>query len=223
MYTNKRYFFRIFFILIFTKLFIMTSAQTKVVLHTSYGDIKMILYKETIKHQENFLKLVQQGYYDGLLFHRVIPFFMIQTGDPNSRTARPGQALGNGGPSYKIPAEFNASYFHKKGAVAAARLSDDVNPEKESSGSQFYIVQGNVFTDSQLDMLVKTNRHLPFTPEQRNAYTTSGGTPHLDNSYTVFGEVIEGFDTIDKISSAITDERKRPISDIKIIKAYISE
>jgi len=223
MLTIKFHFIRIFLFLISLNLSQVTRAQTNVILHTSYGDIKIMLYEETVKHQQNFIKLLQQGYYDGLLFHRVIPSFMIQTGDPNSRTARPGQALGNDGPSYTIPAEFNPLYYHKRGAVAAARLSDDVNPGKESSGSQFYIVQGTVYSDSQLNMLERTNRHLPFTPEQRNAYTILGGSPHLDNGYTVFGEVTEGHDIIDKISAVVTDERKRPISDIRIIKAYVVE
>ena len=201
----------------------MNHAQTQVILHTTAGDIKIILYDDTPKHKENFIKLVQQGYYDGILFHRVISEFMIQAGDPNSRTASPGQSLGDGGPGYTLPAELFQHHFHKKGALAAARLGDQVNPQKESSGSQFYIVQGRVNTDLQLDGLVKSQKHLPFTTEQRQSYTTVGGVPHLDNAYTVFGEVIEGFEIIDKIASSSTDQRNRPISDIKILKAYLSE
>jgi peptidyl-prolyl cis-trans isomerase B (cyclophilin B) len=147
---------------------------------------------------------------------------MIQTGDPNSRNARPGQALGDGGPNYTLPAEFNPSYFHKRGAVASARLGDDVNPQKESSGSQFYIVQGRILKKSQLDALETANKHLPFTPEQREIYSTAGGTPHLDNAYTVFGEVVEGMDIVDQIAAVKTDQRNRPATDIKIIKAYLS-
>lgn len=201
----------------------MLQAQTIVILNTSAGDIKAKLYDETPKHKENFIKLVQQGYYDGVLFHRVIPDFMIQTGDPNSRTARPGQPLGDGGPGYTLPAEFSFNYFHKKGALAAARLGDQMNPGKESSGSQFYIVEGRTYNDQQLDALVNAGKHLPFTPEQRESYTTVGGTPHLDNAYTVFGEVIEGLEIIEKISTTPADERNRPFTDIKIIKAYLSE
>jgi peptidyl-prolyl cis-trans isomerase B (cyclophilin B) len=198
------------------------NSQTIVILQTTLGDIKIKLYDETPKHKENFIKLVQQGYYNGLLFHRVIPSFMVQAGDPNSRNARPGQPLGDGGPNYTIPAEFNAQHFHKKGAVAAARKGDDINPDKESSGSQFYIVQGRTLNASQLDALEKSGKHQPFTPEQRDFYTSQGGTPHLDNAYTVFGEVIEGMEVVDLISAVKTNERNRPFTDVKILKAYIS-
>jgi cyclophilin family peptidyl-prolyl cis-trans isomerase len=201
----------------------VTNAQAIVVFQTTAGDIKIKLYDETIKHKENFIKLVKQGYYNGVLFHRVIPQFMIQTGDPNSKSSQPGQSLGNGGPGYTIPAELDPQYFHKKGALAAARLGDQVNPQKESSGSQFYIVQGQLYNDTQLDALVSAGKHQPFTTAQRLAYTTIGGTPHLDNAYTVFGEVVDGLDIVDKISLVPTDQRNRPISDIKIIKAYLSE
>jgi len=198
-------------------------SQSTVTLQTTAGNIKIKLYDETPKHKENFLKLLEQGYYNGLLFHRVISAFMIQTGDPNSRDARPGQSLGNGGPNYTIPAEFNPSFFHKKGAVAAARRSDEVNPNKESSGSQFYIVQGRTYNTAQLNTFVESGKHLPFSPEEINAYTTIGGVPHLDNAYTVFGEVIEGLDIIDAIASVKTDQRNRPVTDVKLIKAFISE
>lgn len=202
---------------------INTTAQSIVVLQTSAGDIKLMLYDETKFHKENFIKLVKQGYYNGILFHRVISGFMIQAGDPASVTAKPGQALGSGGPGYTIPAEFYPSFYHKKGALAAARQSDAVNPKKESSGSQFYIVQGTVYRDSQLKSLENTQKHLPFTTEQRSAYTTIGGTPQLDNAYTVFGEVMEGLEIIDKIAASPTDERNRPLTDIKILKAYLIE
>jgi cyclophilin family peptidyl-prolyl cis-trans isomerase len=198
-------------------------SQSSVTLQTTAGNIKIKLYDETPKHKANFLKLVEQGYYDGLLFHRVIAAFMIQTGDPNSRDAAPGKQLGNGGPNYTIPAEFNPAFFHKKGAVAAARRSDDVNPLMESSGSQFYIVQGRVYNTAQLNSFVDAKKHLPFNQEEINAYTTIGGVPHLDNAYTVFGEVTEGLDIVDSIASVKTDQRNRPVTDVKIIKAFISE
>jgi peptidyl-prolyl cis-trans isomerase B (cyclophilin B) len=201
----------------------MIQAQTIVIFHTTAGDFKIKLYDETVLHKENFVKLVKQGYYNDVLFHRVIANFMIQAGDPNSRTARPGQTLGDGGPGYTIPAEFFSKYYHKKGALAAARLGDQFNPEKNSSGSQFYIVQGQPLSEGQLTSLVNTNRHVPFTEEQIRVYTTLGGTPQLDNNYTVFGEVTEGLDIIDKIAAVSTDQRNRPIADIKIIKATIAE
>ncbi len=201
----------------------MIQAQTIVIFLTTAGDIKIMLYDETPKHKANFIQLVQKNFYDDILFHRVIPEFMIQAGDPNSRNARPGETLGDGGPGYTIPAEFFPHYYHKKGALAAARLGDLVNPNKESSGSQFYIVQGRVYTNLELDALVNSSRHLPFTLEQRQSYTTLGGTPYLDNAYSVFGEVIEGLEIVEKIASSPTDQHNRPIADIKINKAYLSE
>jgi cyclophilin family peptidyl-prolyl cis-trans isomerase len=202
---------------------IMANSQSTVLLQTTAGNIKIRLYDETPLHKDNFLKLVKQGYYDGLLFHRVIPDFMIQAGDPNSKTAKPGQALGDGGPSYTVPKEFLPALYHKKGAVAAARKSDAVNPRQESSGSQFYIVEGTVLSSGQLDALEKSGRHGVFTPEQRTVYSTLGGTPHLDNAYTVFGEVVEGLEIVTAISLSPADPRNRPVSDIKIIKATVTE
>ena len=201
----------------------LSHSQTMVTFHTTLGDIKILLYKETPAHQQNFMKLVDQGYYNGILFHRVIPGFMVQAGDPNSRNAIAGQPLGDGGPGYTIPAEFHSSFYHKRGAVAAARQSDEVNPSKASSGSQFYIVQGQKFSNGQLDALVSSNRHQPFSDEQRKTYTTVGGAPHLDDAYTVFGEVVEGLDIVDQMAAVKTDKRNRPLSDIRIIKAYLSE
>lgn len=189
--------------------------EKKVLITTPYGDIKVKLYDETPKHRNNFVKLADAKYYDGTLFHRVIAGFMIQGGDPDSKTAKPGQMLGNGGPDYTVPAEFVTTYFHKKGALAAARLSDAENPKKESSGSQFYIVQGKVFTDQQLDMMEK-KLNKTFTKEQREIYKTIGGTPHLDGNYTVFGEVIEGLDVVDKIAVLKTDQTNRPVIDVKM-------
>jgi peptidyl-prolyl cis-trans isomerase B (cyclophilin B) len=199
----------------------MTIAQSIVLFETTAGNFKIWLYDETPEHKNNFLKLVNEGFYNDILFHRVISGFMIQTGDPNSKNAEPGQVLGNGGPGYTLPAEFLPQYFHKKGAVAAARLGDQMNPEKKSSGSQFYIVQGQAFTLGALQSFVDAGRHDPFTEDELKVYTSVGGTPHLDNEYTVFGEVIEGLDIIDAIAAAPTDSKNRPISDIKIIKATI--
>jgi len=207
--------------IIFTTLLLKAqNFYPDVVLETSEGKIVLRLYNETPLHSENFVKLVNEGYYNGQLFHRVLKNFMIQAGDPNSKTAKQYQTLGNGGPGYTIPAEFNPKYYHKKGALAAARQGDNVNPKKESSGSQFYIVQGQVLTMSQLEILLKKGAHDPFTPEQVNIYTTLGGTPHLDNQYTVFGEVISGLDVVEKISLAAVDHFSRPLTDVRIIKAY---
>ncbi len=249
------------------------SGNINVLIKTSYGDIKIKLYNETPLHRDNFLKLVQTHYLDSLLFHRVIQKFMIQGGDPDSKNALPGELLGEGGPKYTIPAEINKTLFHKKGALAAARESDLDNPTEASSGSQFYIVQGKVYTDSLLQIqagritkrtlfnyfVMKTeNQHyienykryvkeektdslkylndvfdakvekeLPnvaqykFTPEQIKAYTTIGGTPALDNTYTVFGEVYEGLEIVDLIASQKTDRNARPIEDIRIISVSI--
>jgi cyclophilin family peptidyl-prolyl cis-trans isomerase len=190
--------------------------NTLVLLETTYGDIKIKFYDETPFHKENFLKLVSEKLYDDQIFHRVINNFMIQAGDPNSKNAKPGQPLGYGDLGYTIPAEFNKNLFHKKGALAAARQPDNVNPAKESSASQFYIVHGKVYTDKELDLMEQRGVHIKFTEEQRKIYTSVGGTPHLDYSYTVFGEVIEGIDVVDKIASVKTDQRDRPLNDIKI-------
>jgi len=189
---------------------------------TTKGTITIRLSDSTPLHRDNFLKLVKTHYYDSVLFHRVIKNFMIQGGDPNSRHAKPGEPLGEGGPGYTIPAEFRSTLFHKKGVIAAAR---DNNPEKASSGSQFYIVQGKIFTDAGLDS-VETyrlkGRKIP--AEQREVYKTVGGTPHLDQGYTVFGEVVRGLDVVDKIASVTTskgEDRDRPLEDVRIIKAKL--
>jgi cyclophilin family peptidyl-prolyl cis-trans isomerase len=193
-----------------------------VLLKTNYGDIIIRLSDSTPLHRDNFLKLVKIGYYDSVLFHRVIKNFMIQGGDPDSKHAVAGQPLGNGGPSYRIPAEFRASLFHKKGVIAAAR---DDNPAKASSGSQFYIVQGKIFTDGALDTLENTRRAGKKIPvEQREVYKTIGGTPHLDQNYTVFGEVVKGLDVVDAIAAVETSkgiDRDRPVQDVVIIKAKL--
>ncbi len=194
--------------------------ETIVLISTSKGDIKIKLYNETPLHRDNFIKLVKDNYFDGILFHRVIKSFMVQTGDPDSKTAASGQMLGNGGPSYTIPAEIVSKYFHKKGALAAARTADNVNPKRESSGSQFYIVQGKKFSDDELNMY-ETRLNVKFTKEQRDAYKTVGGAPHLDGSYTIFGEVVSGIDVVDAISEVKCDKNDRPIEDIKIISVKI--
>ncbi len=240
--------------------------ERMVLLKTEFGDIKLKLYDGTPKHRDNFIKLVSEGFYNDLLFHRVINHFMIQGGDPNSRNATPDAQLGSGSPGYTIPAEINPKYFHKKGALAAARLGGPRNPQKESSGSQFYIVQGRIFRPGELDTMemnmnkqrkdlmlrenfqavnsqlnefqqkndkvgfdklvaeitMKVDSLFNASPkyiikhEQRQAYTTVGGYPSLDGEYTVFGEVIEGFDVIDKIAAVQTNQANRPLQDVKM-------
>lgn len=194
-----------------------------VLLSTTMGDIVIRLSDSTPLHRDNFLKLVKTHYFDSVLFHRVIKDFMIQGGDPNSKTAVAGQRLGAGGPSYKIPAEFRTTLFHQKGVLAAAR---DDNPQKASSGSQFYIVQGKVFTDAELDS-VETfrleGRKIPAA--QREVYKTIGGTPQLDQNYTVYGKVVKGLDIVDKIATVETSkshmDRNRPLQDVRIIKTKL--
>ncbi len=194
--------------------------ETLVLIKTNMGNMKLKLYNETPKHRDNFIKLVKEGYYTNTLFHRVIKDFMIQGGDPDSKTATKGQMLGNGGPNYTIPAEFIPAKFHKKGALAAARTGDEVNPKKESSGSQFYIAQGKKYTDAELNMF-EQRMGKKFTPAQRTAYKTVGGTPHLDGSYTVFGELVEGFDVLDKIAAVPGDQMNRPLEDVIVTSVEI--
>ena len=245
--------------------------RTLVKLETTMGNITVALYNETPKHRDNFIKLVKEGVYDSTLFHRVIKQLMIQAGDPDSKNASDTAMLGSGDVGYTIPAEFNPKFFHKKGVLAAARQGDDVNPEKASSGCQFYIVTGRKFTEPQLlgmenkineqreealfdslarqhmkeiykmrkagdnagllelqDTLEAQARELAdkeekfrFTPEQIKAYSTIGGAPHLDGSYTVFGEVTEGMEVVDNIEIAKTNRADRPIENIRILKASI--
>ncbi len=189
--------------------------RTMVIISTDFGEMKAVLYNETPLHKENFIKLAKEGYFDGTLFHRVIDGFMIQGGDPDSKNAKPGQMLGQGGPNYTVPAEFNPQLVHKKGALAAARMADQVNPQKASSGSQFYIAQGKVYTKEELVNL-GSRMGKSFNKTQTDAYTTVGGVPFLDNEYTVFGEVVEGLDIIDKIASVQKDNYDRPVKDIKM-------
>jgi peptidyl-prolyl cis-trans isomerase B (cyclophilin B) len=186
-----------------------------VAIDTDFGTIKIKLYDETPLHRDNFLKLVKEGYYDDLLFHRIIPNFMVQGGDPNSRGATASAQLGIGGPGYTIPAEFNDSLVHTKGALAAARQGDQVNPKKASSGSQFYIVQGEAQADAMLNR-VEQMKGFKYTEAQREAYKTMGGTPHLDRDYTVFGQVVEGFEVLDKIAAVKRGYGDRPVEDVKM-------
>ncbi len=195
-----------------------------VLLQTNYGDMVIRLSDSTPLHRDNFLKLVKQKYYDSVLFHRVIQKFMIQAGDPDSKRAIAGQPLGNGGPKYTVPAEFRPSLFHKKGVIAAAREGDDVNPAKASSGSQFYITQGKIYTDAGLDSLENFRLRRKIPAEYRAAYKTVGGVPHLDQNYTVFGEVVKGMDVIDKIAAVTTSkgpDRDRPVDNVMIIHAKL--
>lgn len=203
------------------------NMRSEVELVTDSGVIRLALYNETPKHRDNFLKMVQSGAYNGVLFHRVIKDFMVQTGDLASKTATQGQLLGDTPESYSIPAEICfPKLYHKRGALAAAREGDDVNPERASSSTQFYIVWGQKFTDKQLEWAQSriekyTDGKVKLTPELCEVYKTIGGTPHLDGSYTVFGEVLEGLDVVEKIQRTTTDSHDRPVNDIRIIKATV--
>lgn len=220
---TKKIYFLLFFVSIFMCGFAQKADKQKkdtdrvyyVKIETSYGDMVVKLYNETPLHRDNFIKLVQDGTYDGLIFHRVINKFMIQGGDPNSRNAKPGQMLGDGGLGYTIPAEFVPGLYHKKGALAAARQGDDVNPRKESSACQFYIVQGETWNAERLKM-VEQRMGKSFTSEQAETYSTLGGTPFLDGDYTVFGEVVEGLEVIDKIAAVQCGSMDRPVEDVKM-------
>lgn len=188
-----------------------------VVIETEHGNITLVLFDNTPKHRDNFLKLANEGFYDSTLFHRVIPQFMIQGGDPDSKKTAAGTPLGNGDVGYRIDAEINDTNFHQYGAVAAAR---DNNPNKSSSGCQFYIVVGKKFTGEQLDGMSKQNGR-NYTPAQREVYKTIGGTPHLDGNYTVFGQVIEGMDVVEKIVAEPRNQMDRPNKDMRMLKVYV--
>ncbi|MEM9545802.1 MAG: peptidylprolyl isomerase [Bacteroidota bacterium] len=190
-----------------------SGGPTYVTIKTEFGDMKVELYDSTPKHKENFLKLIDEGFYKDLLFHRVIQGFMVQGGDPNSKDAGPNAQLGSGGPGYKIDAEIGLPHF--KGTLAAARQGGPINPKKQSSGSQFYLVQGRVQTDAQLNQFEQRGG-FKYNEAQRNKYKTIGGTPALDNDYTVFGEVVEGLDVIDKIAAVQTGNADRPVKDVKM-------
>ena len=192
------------------------EVETLVLIDTDMGKIKVKLFNDTPQHRDNFIKNVKEHRYDGLLFHRVIKQFMVQGGDINSKDAPIEQHLGDGDPGYTIPAEIvYPKYFHKRGMLCAARTSDDENPERASSGTQFYIVTGKFYTEMELDKMEKAENRT-FTPEERQAYMLEGGAPHLDNKYTVFGEVIKGMKVVDKIQFVETNEEDRPLKNIKI-------
>ena len=194
---------------------ISASAQkNKVKIETDHGTIVVMLYNNTPKNTENMMKLVKEHYYDSTLFHRCIPQFVIQGGDPKSKRAKAGEMLGEGDLGYTVPAEINDVYYHKRGALGVAR---DNTPDKSGSACQFYIVVGKPFTDAQLDDLTKRTGRI-YTPEQREVYKTQGGTPHLDGNYTVLGEVIEGMDVVDKISMEARDKNDRPNTDVRMLK-----
>lgn len=197
---------------------IKSNMNTRVKIATSQGVMVVELYDETPLHRDNFIKLVEEGFYNDLLFHRCIKNFMAQGGDPESRGASPSKMLGMGGPGYTVPAEFNANLIHKKGALAAARQGDQVNPKKASSGSQFYIVQGQQLNDNQLTQFEsRAAMKIPgfkYTEEQRKLYKTIGGTAMLDMDYTVFGEIVEGLNVLDKILAQPTKQGDRPVEDI---------
>jgi peptidyl-prolyl cis-trans isomerase B (cyclophilin B) len=195
-------------------------------IETSSGVIRVALFDETPLHRDNFLKLASQGFYDGTLFHRCIKDFMIQGGDPESRTAKKGQLLGEGNPGYEIPAEFCLPYiYHWRGALAAAREPDDVNPEQNSSGCQFYIVYGKKQTpgDIRKARSMLEEKGIEITAQMSDDYQMRGGTPHLDGQYTVFGEVIEGLDIVKQIQAVATDKNDRPLEDVVVLKMTVEQ
>lgn len=192
------------------------EAETIVLIDTDMGKVKVKLFNDTPKHRDNFIKNVNEKLYDGLLFHRVIKQFMIQAGDVNSKDAPMDKHLGDGDLDYTIPAEIvYPKYFHKAGMLCAARTGDDVNPERASSATQFYIVTGKFFTEMELEKMEK-EKNITLTPEQKQAYMLEGGAPHLDGKYTIFGEVISGMKTVMKIQLVETNEDDRPLKNIKI-------
>lgn len=203
------------------------TPSAEVLLETTAGNIRVALYEETPLHRDNFLKLVNLHSYDSLLFHRVIKDFMVQSGDINSRHAKPGELLGSGDYDYTTEPEFRLpQIYHRRGVIAMAREGDDVNPEMRSSASQFYIVWGRIFDDAGIAKMQErldkaTQGRVKLTPEMIETYKTVGGTPHLDGQYTVFGEVTEGLEVIDKIQQSPTDDNSRPLEDIRILKATV--
>ncbi len=204
----------------FSVIAVHTEAQKlRVKIETDHGTISGFLYDNTPLNAENMRKVSKEHTYDSTLFHRVIPDFMIQGGDPDSKHAAPGQMLGNGGLTYTVPAEINDQIFHKRGVIAAAR---DNNPSKAGSSTQFYIVVGKKYTDAELDNISTRTGH-KFTPEQRTAYKTIGGTPFLDGNYTVFGEVTDGMDVVEKIINEPRDSRDRPNKDVRILKLTVKK
>ena len=212
--------------LLFSLLTLPVSAQTnEVLLETTEGNIRIVLYDDTPLHRDNFLKLVDEHFYDSLLFHRVIRNFMIQAGDPKSKHAEPGETLGGGDLGYTLPAEINTSaHYHARGAVAMAREGDARNPQRRSSACQFYIVWGKTYSTKELEaiqekVLENTKGQTSISSEMFWTYRKTGGSPHLDGQYTVFGEVVEGLDVVEKIQKVFTDDYNRPVDDIRILKA----
>lgn len=203
------------------------STRHELLFETSMGNIRVVLYNETPLHRDNFMKLAKEGFYDGILFHRVISNFMVQAGDSTTRHAKPGEPVGLRSPDYTIPAEIHfPAFFQKRGALAAAREGDDVNPQRASSAAQFYFVYGSRWSAYQLSSIEeqlkeKTDGKVVLTSEIKKLYAEQGGSPHLDGQYTVFGEIIEGIDVVEKIQAAATDQRARPIEDIRIMKVTI--
>ena len=221
---------RMISVLVFALMVSSAKAQTstsEVLLETTAGNIRIALFDETPLHRDNFLKLVQEHVYDSLLFHRVIKDFMIQSGDLHSKHAKPGQRLGSGDYDYTIEAEFRLpQIFHRRGMVAMAREGDRVNPEQRSSACQFYIVWGRVYNDARLMKVQErldttTHGRVQLTPEMQQVYKTVGGIPHLDGQYTVFGEVVEGLDVVDRIQQSATDPYDRPLEDVRILRATV--
>ena len=221
---------RMISLLVFALMVSSAKAQTstsEVLLETTAGNIRIALFDETPLHRDNFLKLVQEHVYDSLLFHRVIKDFMIQSGDLHSKHAKPGQRLGSGDYDYTIEAEFRLpKIFHRRGMVAMAREGDRVNPEQRSSACQFYIVWGRVYNDARLMKVQErldttTHGRVQLTPEMQQVYKTVGGIPHLDGQYTVFGEVVEGLDVVDRIQQSATDPYDRPLEDVRILRATV--
>lgn len=202
------------------------DGRTHIMIETTMGNIKVVLYDETPLHSNNFKSLANRGFYDGVLFHRVINKFMIQAGDSTSRSASPGELLGDATEPYTIPAEIRyPEILHKRGALCMAREGDNVNPQRVSSAYQFYIVYGTRFDDNMLDRVqarldATTGGSVVLSPEVRDVYKRIGGTPHLDGQYTVFGEVVEGIDIVRNIQWVDTDANDRPLTDVRIIKAY---
>lgn len=206
----------------------LMGQRKQVLMETTEGNILLTLYDDTPLHRDNFLRLANEHFYDSLLFHRVIKNFMIQGGDPDSRHAEPGATLGDGEVGYTIEAELFDSdghllHPHRRGALAMAREGDDVNPERRSSGCQFYIVWGTTFSSSELQTIgerldAMTQHRVTMTPELQDLYRKTGGAPHLDGQYTVFGEVTEGLDVLKRIQQVFTDDYDRPVDDVRILR-----
>ncbi len=202
------------------EIFLSAPKECLIEMKTTLGNLTIQLYDETPLHRDNFIKLIESGYYNGFLFHRVIKGFMVQGGDPDSKNAPEGKRLGIGGPAYNIPAEFHDTLVHIKGALAAARQGDTTNPKKESSGSQFYLVQGKPISETQLENF-EFQKGIKYTDTAKEIYTKIGGTPQLDKEYTIFGHIIHGLEIIDAIADQPTDSSDRPMKDVKILSVEV--